>query len=66
MSLRIRPHVMHILIRAIFNTFPLATALIFEVPQAAVIANLALWGVLIYLRKTGQSVNLHSRSRAER
>lgn len=57
---------MHILIRAIFNTFPLATALIFKGPHAAVIANLALWGVVIYLRKTGQSVNLHSRSRAER
>lgn len=39
-----------IFIHASFNTLPLATVLIFENSPAAVIANLSLWGVVIYLK----------------
>ena len=42
---------LNIFIHAIFNTLPLATVLLFEDSPAAVIANLALWGVVIYLKR---------------
>ncbi len=45
---------LNIFIHAIFNTLPLATVLLFEASPAAVIANLALWAVVIYLRRQSQ------------
>ncbi len=42
---------LNIFIHAIFNTLPLATVLLFQDSPAAVIANLALWAVVIYLKK---------------
>jgi membrane protease YdiL (CAAX protease family) len=42
---------LNIFIHAIFNTLPLATVLLFEGSPAAVIANLALWAVVIYLKR---------------
>ena len=41
----------NIFIHASFNTIPLAMALIFQDSPAAVIANLALWAVVIYLKR---------------
>jgi membrane protease YdiL (CAAX protease family) len=35
----------------LFNTIPLATVLLFQDSPAAVIANLALWAVVIYLKR---------------
>jgi membrane protease YdiL (CAAX protease family) len=40
----------NIFIHASFNTLPIATVLIFQDSPAAVIANLALWAVVIYLK----------------
>lgn len=40
----------NIFIHACFNTLPLTTVLIFQDSPAAVIANLALWAVVIYLK----------------
>ena len=40
----------NIFIHASFNTIPLAIALIFEDSPAAVIANLALWAVVVYFK----------------
>lgn len=42
---------LNIFIHAIFNTVPLATALVFEDSPVAVIANLALWAVVVYLKR---------------
>ena len=42
---------LNIFIHAIFNTLPLATVLLFQDSPAAVIANLALWAVVIYLKR---------------
>jgi hypothetical protein len=42
---------LNIFIHAIFNTIPLATVLVFQDSPAAVIANLALWAAVIYLKK---------------
>lgn len=41
---------LNIFIHASFNTLPLATVLLFQDSPAAVIANLALWAVVIYLK----------------
>lgn len=49
-----------IFIHAIFNTLPLATVLLYQDSPAAVIANLALWAVVIYLKRR------HDRQAAER
>lgn len=49
---------LNIFMHAIFNTLPLATVLLFENSPAAVIANLALWAVVIYLKRQ------HDRSEA--
>ena len=40
---------LNIFIHAPFNAIPLATVLLFQDSPAAVIANLALWAVVIYL-----------------
>jgi membrane protease YdiL (CAAX protease family) len=48
-----------IFIHAIFNTVPLATVLLYRDSPAALIANLALWGVVIYLKRR------HDRQAAE-
>lgn len=48
---RTRSVFLNIFIHAIFNTLPLATVLLFQDSPAAVIANLALWGVVIYLKR---------------
>lgn len=42
---------LNIFIHATFNTLPLATVLLFQDSPAAVIANLALWVVVIYLKR---------------
>ena len=42
---------LNIFIHAIFNTLPLATVLLFKDSPAAVIANLGLWAVVIYLKR---------------
>lgn len=42
---------LNMFIHAIFNTVPLATVLLFEGSPAAVIANLSLWAVVIYLKR---------------
>ena len=42
---------LNIFIHAIFNTLPLATTLLFQDSPAAVMANLALWAVVIYLKR---------------
>lgn len=42
---------LNMFIHAIFNTLPLATVLLFQDSPAAVIANLALWAVVIYLKR---------------
>ncbi len=49
---------LNIFIHAIFNTLPLATVLLFEASPAAVIANLALWAVVIYLRRRSEAETL--------
>lgn len=38
-------------IHAVFNTLPLTTVLLFKDSPAAVIANLALWAVVIYMKR---------------
>ena len=48
---RTRSVFLNIFIHAIFNTLPLATVLLFQDSPAAVIANLALWAVVIYLKR---------------
>lgn len=42
---------LNIFIHAIFNTLPLATVVLFEDSPAALIANLALWAVVVYLKR---------------
>ncbi len=42
---------LNIFIHAAFNTIPLATVLLYEDSPAATIANLALWAVVIYLKR---------------
>lgn len=42
---------LNMFIHATFNTLPLVTVLIFQDSPVAVIANLALWAVVIYLRR---------------
>jgi len=42
---------LNMFIHAIFNTLPLATVLLFQDSPAAVIANLALWAVVIHLKR---------------
>ncbi len=42
---------LNIVIHASFNTIPLATVLLYEDSPAATIANLALWAVVIYLKR---------------
>jgi membrane protease YdiL (CAAX protease family) len=48
---RTRSVFLSIFIHAIFNTLPLTTALLFQNSPTAVIANLALWAVVIYLKR---------------
>lgn len=55
---RTRSVFLNIFIHATFNTLPLATVLLFENSPAAIIANLALWAVVIYLKRQ------HDRSEA--
>ena len=55
---------LNIFIHAIFNTLPLATVLLFEASPAAVIANLALWVVVIYLRRRSERETLEEPDRA--
>lgn len=50
---------LNMFIHAIFNTLPLATVLLFQDSPAAVLANLALWAVVIYLKRQ------HDKSAAE-
>jgi membrane protease YdiL (CAAX protease family) len=48
---RTRSVFLNIFIHALFNTIPLSTVLLFQDSPAAVIANLALWAVVIYLKR---------------
>lgn len=49
---RTRSVFLNIFIHAIFNTLPLTTALLFRDSPAVVIAQLAQWAVVIYLKRT--------------
>lgn len=48
---RTRSVFLSIFIHAIFNTVPLATVLLYQDSPAALIANLALWAVVVYLKR---------------
>ena len=48
---RTRSVFLSIFIHAAFNTLPLATTLLYENSPVAVIANLSLWAVVIYLKR---------------
>ena len=42
---------LNIFIHASFNTIPLATVLLYEDSPAAVVANLALWAVVVWIKR---------------
>lgn len=48
---RTRSVFLSILIHALFNTFPLIVVLAYEDTPVAVIANLLIWAVVIYLKR---------------
>lgn len=48
---RTRSVFLNIVIHALFNTVPLTIVLLFDGSPAALISNLLLWGVVVYLRK---------------
>ena len=47
---RTRSVALNVLIHALFNTLPLATALVFTASPVAAVANIALWGVVVALK----------------
>lgn len=55
---------LNIFIHAIFNTVPLATALVFEDSPVAVIANLALWAVVVYLKRQSDKTTAEDQATA--
>ncbi len=56
---RTRSVFLNIFIHAVFNTLPLTTALLYQDSPAAVIANLALWAVVIYLKRQHDRKTAH-------